>query len=275
MNNINIAHIIKDSDSKFLKSLPDFSIKIIAKIIRQDELNYLLNKYSDYKGVDFLPKIIEELKINIEIKGLENLPKNGKCFFVANHPFGLLDGLILTNIVGKKYGHLKAIGNDAFIFVPNLQPIIANVSVFGKNPKKYFIELEKVFASDVPITHFPFGLVSRIHKFKIQDKFWNKSFVTKAISNNRDVVPIRFYGRNSYLFYIIYIIRQIFKIKLNIELVLLPREMFRKRGKTIKVRIGKPIHYQEFNKTSSHYDWAQKVRLAVYDLENFNQIINY
>ncbi|MCD4771833.1 MAG: 1-acyl-sn-glycerol-3-phosphate acyltransferase [Bacteroidales bacterium] len=266
MGNINITRIIKDSDSKFLKSLPDFAIRIIAKIIKQDDFNRIINKYSDYEGIDFINKFTKEIDIKIEIDGIENLPENGKCFFVANHPFGFLDGLIFTNIVGNKYGQIKAIGNDAFMFIPNIRPIIVNVSVFGKNPKKYFIELNKVFASEIPITHFPFGLVSRIHKFKIQDKFWKKSFITKAISNQRNVVPIKFYGRNSNLFYIIYIIRQIFKIKLNIELVLLPREMFRKRGKTIKVSIGKPIHYKEFNNTLSHYDWAQKVRSVVYDL---------
>ena len=268
MGNINIAHIIKNSNSKFLKSLPDFVIKIIAKIIRQAEINQILNKYSEFHGVDFLPKIIEELNIKIEIEGKENLPENSKCFFVANHPFGFLDGLILTYIVAEKYGNLKAIGNEAFMFVPNLKPIIANVSVFGKNKRKDIIELGKVYASDIPITHFPFGLVSRIYKCKIQDKYWNKSFVTKAISNQRDVVPIRFFGRNSNLFYAIYLFRCIFKIKANIELILLPRELFRKRGKTIKVKIAKPIHYQDLNNILSHWEWAQKIRSSVYNMDN-------
>lgn len=268
MRNINIAHIIKNSDPKFLKSLPDFIIKIIAKIIRQDEINHILDKYKDFEGVDFLPKILEELNIKIIIEGIDNLPDNGKCFFVANHPFGLLDGLILTFIVGNKYGQLKAIGNDAFMFVPNLRPIIANVSVFGKSPKKYFAELEKVFASDVPITHFPYGLVSRVHKFKVQDNTWKKSFIKKAISNQRDIVPIKFYGKNSNLFYGVYLFRKIFRIKTNLELVLLPRELFRKKGETIKVKILKPIPYQELNNSLSHWEWAQKVRSIVYDSEN-------
>jgi len=268
MKNINIAHIIKNSDSKFLKSLPDFTIKIIAKIIRQEELNKIFHKYSAFEGVDLLPKLIEEFNIKIEIEGKENLPDNGKCVFVANHPFGLLDGLILTYIVGEKYGNLKAIGNEAFMFIPNLRPIIANVSVFAKNRRKHIIELEKVYASDIPITHFPYGLVSRIDKFKIQDKYWKKSFVTKAISNQRDVVPIRFYGRNSKLFYAIYLFRHIFRIKTNIELIFLPRELFRKRGKTIKVKIYKPIHYQEFNNSLSHWEWAQKVRSSVYSKDH-------
>ena len=50
--------------------------------------------------------------------------------------------------------------------------------------------------------------------------------------------------------------------------MLLPRELFRKRGKTIKVKIAKPIPYQELNKTLSHWEWAQKVRSMVYEIEN-------
>ena len=206
--------------------------------------------------------------MKIEIEGQENLPDSGKCFFVANHPFGLLDGLILTSIVGEKYGNLKAIGNEVFMFVPNLKPMIADVKVFGKNTRKNIVELEKVYASDVPITHFPYGLVSRIHNCKIQDKSWNKSFITKAISNQRDIVPICFCGRNSSLFYTIYLIRNTFKIKTNLELMLLPRELFRKRDETIKVKIAKPIPFQELNKTLSHWEWAQKVRSIVYDIKN-------
>ena len=91
-----------------MKSLPDFAIQIIAKIIRQTEMNQIMDTYSAYEGVDLLPKLIKEFNIKIEIEGKENLPDNGKCIFVANHPFGLLDGLILTYIVGEKYGELKA-----------------------------------------------------------------------------------------------------------------------------------------------------------------------
>ena len=66
MNYINIPHIIKNSNSKFLKRLPDFSIRIIAWIVRQEEINRILKKYEGFEGVDFLPKIIEELEITVE-----------------------------------------------------------------------------------------------------------------------------------------------------------------------------------------------------------------
>jgi len=66
----------------------------------------------------------------------------------------------------------------------------------------------------------------------------------------------------------VYLIRQLFGIKINIELLLLPHEMFIKRNKTIKVKIGKSMSYQMFDKSKSHLDWAQKVRSHVYEMGN-------
>jgi hypothetical protein len=47
--------------------------------------------------------------------------------------------------------------------------------------------------------------------------------------------------------------------------------MFKKRNKTIKVKIGKPIPCQKFDKTFSHFEWAQKVRKHVYDLKDYSE----
>ncbi len=126
--------------------------------------------------------------------------------------------------------------------------------------------MEKTFASDLAITHFPAGFVSRVKGGRIEDRDWQKSFVSKAVEHRRD--PVFFYGRNSRLFYIIYIGRKTLGIKTNLELVLLPREIFNKRNKTIKVRIGKPIAYNTFNSNRTHFEWAQYVKQQVYNLKN-------
>jgi len=49
--------------------------------------------------------------------------------------------------------------------IPQLKPLIVNVSVFNKSPREYYIELNKIYASNIPITHFPVGFVSRINKY--------------------------------------------------------------------------------------------------------------
>ena len=276
MKYIDIANIFKNSDSKLLKKLPRFIVKLMAKIIHENEINQILTKYSNDIGINFLSKMINELNLTVEIEGYENLPENGNCFFCANHPFGIIDGLILTNTVAEKYGNLKAIGNEAFMFVPNLRPLIAVVNVYGRTQKEYITELEKIFASKIPLTHFPAGEVSRRYKGKIQDREWQKSVISKAVLHKRDIVPFYFYGKNSFLFYLISDIRKILRIKTNLELVLLPREMFKKRNKTIKVKIGKPIISRKFDKSLSHKVRIQKVRKYVYELrQNHTNNINF
>lgn len=264
---VDIKKTIAESKYQTLKKLPGFIIYIITKIIKQDEINRILNKYSNCSGGDFLEKIIEELKLNIVVDGEENLPEDGKCIFVSNHPFGFADGLALTHIVCKKYGHLKAIANDAFALIPQLHPFITTVNVFGRSSKDYIKYLDEVYESNVPITHFPAGEVSRPYNGKIQDAPWQKSFITKAVHCQRNVVPIFFHGRNSNLFYGIFRVRRFLKIDSNIELILLPSEIFKKKGDTIRATIGKPIPFSVFDKTKTPWEWAQYVRTQLYKLE--------
>lgn len=263
---IDIKRVINQNNSVLLKKLPRFVVRFIILIVRQDQMNSILNKYSNDTGKYFLPKIIEEFNLNLEIEGIENLPERGKCFFVANHPFGIIDGLVLTRIITRKYGTVRAIANEVFMIIPQLRPLIAAVNVFDHSSREYITALNEVYNQEVPISHFPSGEVSRRYDGKVQDSDWQKSFITKAISSKRDIVPVFFYGRNSKLFYLVYITRQLFGIKPNIELMLLPHEMFKKRNKTIKVKIGQAISYQMFDKSLTHLEWAQKVRSQVYDL---------
>ena len=263
---IDVAKSIKESDSKLLTKLPSFVVRLISKIVKEKQINELLNKYSDDIGGDFLENILKELNITLKIEGLENLPKNEKCFFASNHPFGIIDGLILTSIIYHRYGHLKAIANDAFDYIPHLKPFIISVNVYGKSSKEHITALEKTYQSNIPITHFPAGAVSRITAGKIQDDVWKKSFIKKAKQHKRDIVPFYIHGKNSNLFYSIYRIRKWFGISQNIELVLLPGEMFKKRNKIIKINIGKPIPHNSLDKTASDSEWAQKVRNQVYQL---------
>ena len=271
MTENNVKHIdlkkaIGERDSKLLKSLPAFVVRILIRIIKQEEINHIINKYADYPAVEFLPKIIEEFNLTLDIEGLENLPDDGRCFFVANHPFGFLDGLVLTHTVSQKYGSLKAIANDSFMFIPQLRPFVAAVNVFGKSSKEYLQAINDTYDSKEPITHFPAGIVSRIAKGRVQDLPWKKSFITKSISSKRDIVPFYFHGKNSRLFYGIFLFRRIFGIKAVIELMLLPREIFKKKNSTVKVTIGKPISHLTFDRSHNSFEWAQKVRSHVYAL---------
>lgn len=54
--------------------------------MHQDEINVFLKSVADKTGVDFLEACMEFLDIKLEVKGIENLPSDGLCTFVSNHP---------------------------------------------------------------------------------------------------------------------------------------------------------------------------------------------
>jgi len=266
MKHVDIEKQISNSNSLLLKKLPHFVINGLVKFVRQDEINLIINKYIDKEGVEFLSAVLKELNINIDAEGLDNLPENGKCFFVANHPFGFVDGLILTYLVGSKYGEFRAIGNEYFNLIPQLRSSVVLVSVFGKSSREYILEVDRIFRSGIPVTHFPAGRVSRMKNWRVWDIPWQKSFISKSVSCERNIVPIFFEGRNSVLFYAVFLIRKFFRIKANLELSFLPHEIFNKRYKTIRVKIGKPIPYQTFDQSKSAREWSLEVRKTVYGL---------
>ena len=264
---INLSKILKEEHPALHKKLPGFVIKLIEIIIMQKAMNKAINKYINHNGVAFTERMIEELNLKVDIEGKENLPENGRCFFVANHLYGILDGMVLGNIVGNKYGSFMGISNDAFKLIPQLKETVTSVNVYGKSAKDQVLKLEEVYKSNIPINHFPAGEVSRKYNGKVEDKNWHKSFITKAITEKRDIVPVFFHGQNSRLFYAVHSLRKKLKIGVNIELILLPSEMFKKKNKTIKVTVGRSISYTQLDNGTSHNELAKKIREHLYSLE--------
>lgn len=263
---IDLDKNIRESNSNFLKKLPQFAINLLKRIVKQRQFNELLTTLGDVKGNAFLNGTLREMNITVVIHGKENLPDNGRCIFAANHPFGVIDGLILTHTVSTKYGTLRAIANDAFKLIPQLSEFITDVNVYGATSKEKINALNAIYDSEYPITHFPAGEVSRYYYGKIQDAIWHKSFIKKAVESKRDIVPFYFHGANSKLFYFVFRLRKLLRIQLNIELMLLPREFFKKKNQTIELSIGKPISYTTFDKSKSHQEWANEVRKSLYQL---------
>jgi len=264
MASIDINNILAQSNVKMLRNLPPFAVRWIKRIIYLNEINKELENLHNRKGSEFHNAILESLNIEVEYKGIENLPENSRCFFVANHPFGILDGLMLTKMLLEKYGDCKAIGNVAFDYIPQLRPYVISNPSDPQKHKEFALEMDRIFASITAVSHFPAGYVSRLFKGKIRDIPWKKTFVSKAITHQRDIVPMHFEGKNSNLFYIVNMIRRLLGIKMNIEYVLLPHELFNKKNRKYTLIIGKPISFTSLDNSKNHQDWANEIRKISY-----------
>ena len=252
------------------KKIPAVILWLIKKVIRQDDINRMIHQSSHLHGIPMVDWALDQFGVYIIVKGKELIPKNGQYIFSANHPLGSLDGLAILTVVATIHHSVKFVANDLLRVIKGLEPVFLYIARFGEIDRRNAREINKTLASDAQLLVQPAGTVSKRNPVKISDLPWNKFFISKAIQYKRDVIPVHVQARNSQLFYNVSSFRKIFRIKSNLEMFLLPREMFNKSGKTISITFGKPIAYKTFDESRTHLEWAQKVREYVYLLGSDN-----
>ena len=267
---IDIDHILKGKMGSKAKFVPKFARNWLKRIIHQDEVNAFLWDSRDKTGVEWLEATLRYLDVTLEIEGKENLPAkdDGRLYtFVSNHPLGGADGVALGTIIGKQYdGRFRYLVNDLLMNLPGLAPLCIPINKTGHQSRNFPAMVEAGFKSDHHMLMFPAGLCSRKINGEIHDLDWKKTFITKSVETQRDVVPIHFSGENSDRFYRIANICKRLGIKFNIAMLFLVDEMYKNVHKTCRVTIGKPIPWQTFDKSKSATQWALHVEDIVYQL---------
>jgi len=262
---IDVEKVLESKNPALKKIIPRFMINWLKKIIHQNEINYFLNEYKDLKDEKLVTAWLEYINVKYRVIGAENIPKDGRYLFVSNHPLGGLDGIIFINEIAKWHSDIKFPVNDILTHIKNLSGIFLPINKHGNQSKEAAKRLEEAYASDSQILYFPAGLCSRKIKGEIKDLQWHKSFIIKAVQYKRDIVPAYFSGRNSQFFYNLANLRKFFGIKANIEMLFLPNEMFKQKGKEITVVFGKKIPYSFFDKSKTPSEWAEWVKAECYN----------
>lgn len=267
---IDVDKILQSKMGDKAKRVPRFLVSWLKRRLHQDEVNAFLEKEGDIQGVPWVEDVVEYLGMKLVIEGEENLPSSEdpkRYTFVSNHPLGGLDGVALGAVLGRRYeGQIKYLVNDLLMNLPGLAPLCIPINKTGKQSRQFPLMVEAGFKSENHIIMFPAGLCSRKQKGVIRDLPWNKTFITKSVETQRDIVPIHFGGRNSEKFYRIANICKFFRLKFNVAMIYLVDEMFGNRDKTFVVKIGKPIPWQTFDKSRTPLQWAQYVQDEVYKL---------
>ena len=263
---LDIEQVIRNKAGKKADRIPKFVINWFKKFMHLDFINGFLKE--GYVGVEFCEKGLEYLGVEIEVEGLENLPKDGRKYtFASNHPLGAIDGVTLGAVIGKEYdGNIKYLMNDLLMNLKGMAPLGIPINKFGGQARALPKLLNEVYESDCQMLIFPAGLCSRKIDGKIQDIEWGKSFVKKSRDTGRDIVPIHFDGENSKRFYRIATWQKRLGLKFNFAMMLLPNEMYKSKGRKYKITIGKPIAISSLDRSKSDYEWAQEIRKHVYEL---------
>ena len=263
---VDIGQIVR---SEFAgKKIPGFFIKILKWIGHEEGLNKLYASAPGKKNLEFVDACMDFYRIKCDVNGLENLPADGKpLIFVSNHPLGALDAICIAHVIGHRYnGKINFYANEILTWVEPLKEKFIPVSKKGYQNRESVKKVQEFFQSDEHVVIFPAGATSRKYGDKIIDLEWQKNFVQKSVQYQRDVIPLYFKGKNSTFFYLLEKFREMIRSKVNFEMLFLVDEIFKQRGNTFTLYIGKPVGWQTFDNTKTPGQWAQTVKKMVYKL---------
>lgn len=249
--------------------------KLVNRILRWlkvDKVNWLHDHNCDTPGHPFTEGLLRDLDITLRIDNEQILDslQQGAFITVSNHPFGALDGISLINIVGKRRPQFKVMVNMVLNYISAMRPNFIAVDAYqSDDPKKKAVSMVGIKSaiqqvrSGEPIGFFPAGAVSKITKWKLQDREWQENIIRLIMQLKVPVVPIFFHGRNSAMSHILGL------IDWRLRTMRLPTEVFRKKGTTIHVSIGDPISVEEQKQhMGSIEEFGKYLRERTYSLKS-------
>ena len=223
------------------------------------------------EGADFWRVISERYKLSLDVIGgsLDHIPQSGPLIIVANHPYGILDGLMMGRILSERRGgDFRILANSVFRKSPDLERVILPISFEEtKEAAKQNLATRndalRYLGDGGAMGVFPGGTVSTSARpfSRPLDPQW-RNFTSKMIAkSDAVVVPIYFEGSNSRLFQLAS------HLHTTLRMGLLVREFRARVGSDIRVVIGEPIARDQLDAHKSDPKSCMDfLRKATYDL---------
>jgi 1-acyl-sn-glycerol-3-phosphate acyltransferase len=264
---IDVDKVLEEKAPSLKKMLPSFILRWLKRKLHEEEINNVMHVLKDVYGVEFNNRALEMLGAKIIAINSHYIPKTGGIILAANHPLGGLDGMAFVKTIGEVRPDVHFVVNDVLKNLKNYGDVFIGINKIKSTSATSLRTIESVLMTDEVVSFFPAGLVSRKQNGVIRDLDWKKSFVTQAIDHKRLIVPVYIEGENSKFFYRFANFRKRIGIKANLEMLFLPDEMFKQRGRTVKVHFSKPFDPAILDKSKSHKGWADHIKQYVYSDE--------
>ena len=209
------------------------------------------------------------LRVNMHFDTGAYIPKTGRLLVIANHPFGVIDGLILCSEISKIRQDYKIITHQVLRQAPAVQHQILPID-FDVTEEALRTNMQtrkdavRQIKDDGAVILFPSGAISRAPKVigQATESEW-KTFAAKlALIEDTTILPVFFNGQNS----ISYMAAR--KMSQTLGYSLMFREIVRRIGTRVDVTIRKPISTADLARFENRNEITAYLRALTYGKTN-------
>jgi putative hemolysin len=222
--------------------LPGPLASAVNHILQIDRLEALYNRASAQRG--FVQRLLDDLDVRVDVSAadLGKIPREGAVVALSNHPFGILDGVMLADLLTRTRPDVRILTNRLLGTLPELAQLCFFIDPFdspenrARNGRALKEAIRHLRAGGMLLV-FPAGEVSHfdLKKRAICDPVWTTTAARLVRMTRAKSLPILIQGANGLPF------QMLGMVHARLRTAALPAEMLNKQGKRVEIRIGAPI----------------------------------
>jgi putative hemolysin len=214
-----------------------------------------------------LETLLAEMRIGLSVGAADQarIPASGPVVVVANHPYGVLDGAILTVLLTRVRPDVKVLTNFLLSDVPELQKHCIFVDPFQtdrslESNRRGLREAVTWLQKGGMLAVFPAGEVShwQMSAAQIVDPEWNDAAVRLIRKTGAAALPAYLCGHNGVGFQLMGMIHP------KLRAAFLLQEFLNQAGKKVEVRVGSAIPADAVQSIADDHEATEYLRWRTY-----------
>lgn len=215
--------------------------KALTGMLSYGQTIALAEQFRDAPTATIMTRMGALLAMDVEVSGLDKIPRQGPALIVANHPTGIADGIILYHLIAPIRPDLFFYANgDILKVLPQMDDMI--VPVEWKPERRSLKKTRATMAMTRAAVEngrlgviFPSGRLAKRRGLKLHERPWMPSAAMIARKFDLPVIPVNIRARNSVLFYLFDLIHP------TLRDITLFHETLNKHRQPFRLTMGDPV----------------------------------
>lgn len=218
---------------------------LLYSILGYGKARAIADEISGLSGRQAFDWLAEELPVDLRCHGKAEIPAEGACTIVANHPTGLADGIAMWQFLREIRRDVVFFANaDALRVGPHWDDIIIPVEWLKEKrttakARETLRRARDAYAKGRCVVIFPSGVPPKEIDGAIQEQEWFNSAISLTRKHDVPLVPVAIDADNSWLYF------RLSRMSRQLRAITLFREMINKKGKPFEIRCAAPVSPNE------------------------------